>query len=131
MLLRQPPSHQHDVSVRHGRHRRAGAIRQEALSKLVEYAVAHGVKYCVIEDLSKPSKIRGKIRKWSVREYQQQMKMLVKKVGGILIKVNPAYTSIDAIGIALSRRIDIHSASAYLIALRGMERHKLIQKATV
>ncbi len=81
--------------------------------------------------MSKPSKIRGKIRKWSVREYQQQMKMLVKKVGGILIKVNPAYTSIDAIGIALSRRIDIHSASAYLIALRGMERHKLIQKATV
>ncbi|RLF22973.1 MAG: hypothetical protein DRN15_07520 [Thermoprotei archaeon] len=107
------------------------AIRQEALSKLVEYAVSHGVKYFVIEDLSKPNKIRGKIRKWSVREYQQQMEMLIKKVSGTLIKVNPVYTSIDAIGIALSRRIDIHTASAYLIALRGIKGYELIQKTII
>jgi len=99
--------------------------RQETLSKLVKYAVAHGVKYFVIEDLSKPNKIKGKVRKWSVREYQQQMEVLVKKVSGVLIKVNPAYTSIDAIGISLARRIDTHTASAYLIALRGIERHKM------
>ncbi len=106
-------------------------IRQEALSKLVEYAVAHGVKYFAIEDLSRPNTISGKVRKWSIREHQQQMEMLVKKVGGILIKVNPAYTSIDAIGIALSRGIDNHTASAYIIALRGIKRHGLIQKSTI
>jgi len=98
------------------------AIRQGALSKLVEYAVSHGVKYFVVEKLSRPNSIRGKVRKWSIREYQQQMKMLVKKVDGVFIEVNPAFTSIDAIGIALSRRIDVHTASAYLIALRGIER---------
>ncbi len=110
---------------------RSRAIRQEALSKLVEYAVSHGAKYFVIEDLSRPNSIRGKVRKWSIKEYQQQMAVLIKKVGGILIKANPAYTSIDAIGIALSRRIDIHTASAYLIALRGIERHTKIQKAII
>ena len=104
-------------------------IRQEALSKLVEYAVSHGVKYFVIEDLSRPNSIRGKVRKWSINEYQQQIEMLTKKIDGVLIKVNPAYTSIDAIGIALSRRIDIHTASAYLIALRGIVRYTMIQKA--
>ena len=104
-------------------------IRQEALSKLVEYAVSHRVKYFVIEDLSRPNSIRGKVRKWSINEYQQQIKMLTKKIDGVLIKVNPAYTSIDAIGIALSRRIDIHTASAYLIALRGIVRYTMIQKA--
>lgn len=104
-------------------------IRQEALSKLVEYAVSHGVKYFVVEELSRPKSIRGKVRKWTVREYQQQMEMLVKKVGGVLIKVNPAFTSIDAVGIALLRRIDVHTASAYLIALRGIRRHAMMQKA--
>ncbi|OYT50628.1 MAG: hypothetical protein B6U76_12425 [Desulfurococcales archaeon ex4484_217_2] len=42
---------------------RAEAVRQEALSKLVEYAVAHGVKYFVIEGLSKPNKVRSNVRK--------------------------------------------------------------------
>jgi len=98
-------------------------LRQRALSKLVEYAVSHGAKYFIIEGLSRPNSTRGKVRKWSIREYQQQMKMLVKKVDGVLIEVNPAFTSIDAIGIALSRRIDIHTASAYLIALRGIKGH--------
>ena len=101
-------------------------IRLESLSKLVEYAVSHGVKYFVVESLSKPDNLRGKVRKWSIREYQQQIEMLVEKVGGVLIKVNPSFTSIDAIGIALSRRIDIHTASAYLIALRGIKRYAMI-----
>jgi len=102
------------------------AIRQESLSKLVEYAVSHGVKYFVVEELSKPDNLRGRVRKWSIREYQQQIEMLVKKIGGVLIKVNPSFTSIDAIGVALSRRIDIHTASAYLIALRGIKRYTMI-----
>jgi len=31
------------------------------------------------------------------------------------------YTSIDAIGMALAKGIDVHTASAYLIALRGLK----------
>ncbi len=107
------------------------AIRQEALSKLVTYAVSHGVKYFVVEDLNKPERIRGKIRKWAIREYLLQMEILVRKVNGALVKVNPAYTSVDAIGIALARGLDIHTASAYLIALRGIKSHNSIQKAII
>jgi hypothetical protein len=48
-----------------------------------------------------------------------------KEVGGRLIEVNPAYTSVDAIGVLLAKGIDIHTTSAYLIALRGMKRYSL------
>ncbi len=81
--------------------------------------------------MNKPERIRGKVRKWSIREYLLQIEMLVRKVNGMLIKANPAYTSIDAIGVALARGLDAHTASAYLIALRGIERHSSIQKATI
>jgi len=106
-------------------------IRQEAPSKLVTYAVSHGVRCFVVEDLNKPQRIKGKVRKWAIKEYLLQMEMLARKVNGVLIKVNPAYTSVDAIGIALARGLDIHTASAYLIALRGIKRHDLIQKAII
>ncbi len=106
-------------------------VRQRALSELVAYAVAHGVKYFVIENLSKPRKIKGNLRKWTIREYTHQMHMLVKKVNGTLIKVNPAYTSVDAIGIAMTKGLDKHTASAYLIAIRGIKRHGLIQKTII
>jgi len=105
------------------------AVRQEALSRLAAYAVAHGAKYFVIEDLGRPRKIKGNVRKWSISEYTRQMQMLVRKVDGMLIKVNPAYTSIDAIGVALAKGLDKHTASAYLIAIRGIEKHRIIQKA--
>ena len=107
---------------------RARAVRQGALSKLVEYAPSHGVKYFVVEKLSRPDKLRGKVGRWSVREYQRQIEMLVRRAGGVLIKVDPAFTSIDATGIMLARRIDVHTASAYLIALRGTKDAKWYRK---
>lgn len=70
---------------------------------LVEYAVAHGVKHFVVEKLKRPEDCYGKVGRWSLEEYLQQMKMLVKKVNGVFIEVNPAYTSIDAVAVALSR----------------------------
>jgi IS605 OrfB family transposase len=103
-------------------------IRQEALAELVRYAVAHGVRCFVVEKLHRPEKVKGKTGKWALREYLQQMRMLVKKVGGELVEVNPAYTSIDARGISLAKGIDIHTASAYLIALRGIKRRNLTHK---
>jgi len=101
---------------------KARVIRQEAICKLVKYATTHNVKYFVIEELKKPNKIRGKVRKWSIREYIQQIKVLVKKVNGELIEVSPAYSSIDALGIAINLGLDIHTASAYIITLRGLKK---------
>jgi hypothetical protein len=49
--------------------------------------------------------------------------VLAKRFNLDIIEVNPAYSSIDAIGIALARGLDKHTASAYLIALRGF-RHQ-------
>ena len=105
---------------------KAKTIRQEALSRLVKYAREHSVKYFVIEKLEKPKKktksrkANRKISRFALREYLNQMRILVEKVGGKLIEVNPAYTSIDAVPIARKLGLDRHTASAYLIALRGL-----------
>jgi len=118
-------AHFHEV-ISHGFSKdKAKQIRQEFLVKLVKYAREHGVRYFVVEQLKKPEprgskKAKRKISKMALMEYLNQMKILVRKVGGKLIKVNPAYTSIDAIPISKKLGIDIHTASAYLIALRGL-----------
>lgn len=106
----------------------AKTIRREAIAKLVKYAREHGVKYFVIEKLSKPKskgskKAKRKQTKMALREYTQQMEVLVPKVDGELIKVNPAYSSISARIIAKDLGLDIHTASAYIIALRGLRKH--------
>ena len=99
-------------------------LRREAISKLVTYASEHGVEHYVVERLSKP---RGKAKsksgrrkqsKFAVREYLQQMQVLVPKVGGKLHKLNPAYVSIDAIPLSKKLGLDIHTTSAYLLAIR-------------
>ena len=110
---------------------KAKALRQEAVARLVKYARNHGVKYYVVENLSKPkpkgSKIaRRKQSKMALREFIQQMEVLVPKVDGELIKVNPAYSSVSARIIAKDLGLDIHTASAYIIALRGIKRHIMI-----
>lgn len=58
------------------------------------------------------------------------MEVLVPKVGGILIKVNPAYSSVSARIIAEDLGLDIHTASAYIIALRGLKRYRKLQNDT-
>ncbi len=107
-------------------------IRREAVAKLVKYAREHGVKYYVIENLSKPKPkgtktAKRKITKMALREFTQQMEVLVPKVDGVLIKVNPAYSSVSARIIAEDLGLDIHTTSAYVIALRGLRK---IQKTT-
>ena len=105
---------------------KAKTIRQHALAKLVKYAREHGAKYFVIEILKRTktktmSKTANrKISKFALREYLNQMRILAKKIDGTLIEVDPAYTSIDAIPLAKKLGIDRHTASAYLIALRGL-----------
>ena len=118
--------HFHEVTSHGFPRNKAKAIRQEALSRLVKYAREHGVRYFIVEKLEKPKtktrskKTNRKISRFTLREYLNQMEILVKKVDGKLIKVNPAFTSIDAIPLARKLGLDRHTASAYLIALRGL-----------
>jgi len=118
--------HFHEVTSHGFPREKAKAIRREALARLVKYAKEHGVKYFVVERLEKPKtktkskSANRKITKFAVREYLEQMRILVEKVGGKIIEVDPAYTSIDAIPLAKKLGIDRHTASAYLIALRGL-----------
>jgi len=58
----------------------------------------------------------------ALREFIQQMEIIVPKVDGKLIKVNPAYTSISAKIIVKDLGLDIHTTSAYLIAIRGLKK---------
>ncbi len=99
------------------------SMREEALAELVKYAVAHGVKYLVVEDLERPRRVEGKVGKWALRQYIQHMRVLAKRFNLDVLEVNPVYSSIDAIGVALAQGLDKHTASAYLIALRGL-RHQ-------
>ncbi|OYT52048.1 MAG: hypothetical protein B6U76_10295 [Desulfurococcales archaeon ex4484_217_2] len=104
---------------------KAKATRRESVAKLVKYAREHGVKYYVIEDLSKPKPkgtrtAKKKIYRMALREFIQQMEVLVPKVDGVLIKVNPAYSSVSARIIAEDLGLDVHTASAYIIAKRGL-----------
>ena len=108
---------------------KAKAIRQEAVARLVKYARNHDAKYFVIEKLTKPKPKGGKsakrkISRMALREFIQQMEVLVHKVNGILIKVNPAYSSVSARIIAEDLGLDIHTASAYIIALRTLKHIK-------
>jgi len=110
---------------------KAETIRQEAIAKLVKYARDHGVKYYVIEKLSKlrakgSKTSKRKISKMALRQFIQQMEVLISKVDGLLIKVDPAYSSISAKILANDLGLDIHTASAYIIALSGIKRHIMI-----
>jgi len=106
---------------------KAVTARREAIAKLVKYARNHGVRYYVIERLSKPKPrgsktARRKQLKMALREFTQQMEVLVHKVDGTLVKVNPAYSSIGARIISKDLGLDVHTASAYIIALRALKR---------
>ena len=114
---------------------KARTIRREATAQLVKYARDHGAKYYVVERLSRPKpkgskSAKRKQSKMALREFIQQMEVLVPKVGGILIKVNPAYSSVSARIIAEDLGLDIHTASAYIIALRGLKRYRKLQNDT-
>ena len=95
-------------------------IREEALAELVKYAVAHGVKHLVVESLERPGRVKGKVGKWALRQYIQHLRVLARRHNVDVVEVSPAYSSIDAIGVALALGLDRHTASAYLIALRGL-----------
>jgi len=99
-------------------------LRREAVSKLVTYASEHGVKHYVIEKLSRPKATarsksgRRRQSKFAVEEFLQQMQVLVPRVGGKLHKINPAFVSVDAEPLSRKLGLDVHTTSAYLLAMR-------------
>jgi len=95
-------------------------MREEALAELVKYAVAHGVKHLVVESLRRPSRVEGSVGRWALRQYTQHLRVLARRLNADVVEVGSAYSSIDAIGVALALGLDRHTASAYLIALRGL-----------
>ena len=103
---------------------KAKDIRMKALARLVSYAHHHGVTDYVAERLSKPKtktlskSANRKITKFALREYIKHLRVLVPRYSGRLHFVNPAYTSVDAIPLAKKLGLDIHTTSAYLLALR-------------
>jgi hypothetical protein len=96
--------------------------RGEAIAELVKYAVAHGVKCLAVEDLARPRRVEGKAGRWALMRYVQQLRVLARRFGVGLVEVEPAYTSVDAVGLAWALGLDEHVASAYLIALRGLHK---------
>jgi len=100
----------------------------KSLNKLMDYAVHHNVKYFVFEKLSN---IKGrrtssrnanrKISRFPYRVLLTHARTMVRKRNGVFIQVSPAYTSVDAVPLSKKLGLDIHTASAYLLALRYLK----------
>jgi predicted transposase len=84
--------------------------RGEAIAELVKYAVAHGAECLAVEDLARPRRVEGKEGRWALMRYVQQLHILARRFGVRLVKVEPAYTSVDAVGVAWALGLDKHVA---------------------
>jgi len=104
---------------------KAETIRLQALSKLIDYACCHNVKYFVFEKLQNidESKLhnrvaRSKVGRFPFKDLLQHAKIMVKKRNGKFITINPAWLSIDTIPLSRKLGLDTHTTSAYLLAIR-------------
>jgi len=100
----------------------------KALTELIDYAVHHNVRYFVFEKLSIERKKTGnkntnrKVARFPYRILLRHAKTMVKKRNGVFATISPAYASVDAIPLARKFGLDVHTASAYLLALRYLNR---------
>jgi len=104
---------------------KAKDLRLRALSELIDYACYHNVKCFIFERIRKIPKKKmmtksasRKISKFAYAELLKHAEIMVKKRNGIFIQVNPAYTSVDAVPLSRKLGLDIHTTSAYLLAVR-------------
>jgi len=126
VLLDVKNEHFPEVTSRGFPREKARDIRMKALARLMDYAHRHGVTDFVVEKLKKPKPkgskgAKRKISKFALKEYVKHMKTLVPRYGGKLHFVNPAYASVDAIPLSRKLGLDVHTTSAYLIALRYLK----------
>ena len=112
---------------------KARAKRLEALARLLRYAYHHNVGTVVFENLlvikkkryAKSRRANRKITRFAKRELLQHGIVMAMKYGFKVLLVNPKGTTNSEEHSKIMRRygLDRHTASAYLIALRGIERH--------
>ncbi len=62
--------------------------------------------------------VNRKVARFPYRTLLRHAKTMVKKRDGVFVTVSPAYTSIDAIPLSRKLGLDVHTTSAYLLALR-------------
>ncbi len=120
---------------------KARARRLKALSKLLKYAYYHDVGAVVFENLSAIKKrrytrngtVNRKITRFAKKQLLQNGIVMAMKYGFKVLLINPKGTthSIEHDKIMKKYGLDKHTASAYLTALRGIERNSLIQKVTI
>ncbi len=110
---------------------KAKDTRLKALSELIEYAVAQGVRTFVFEKLkmkgkkSISSKTRNrKMSNFAAREFISHAEIMIKKRGGEFKQVNPAYSSKNARIINQDLGRDVHTASALVLGLRYLHTPK-------
>lgn len=109
---------------------KARDIRRKALKELFEYALNHDVRVFVVEDLEKSntkieSKIANrKISRFALREYLDHLRVLVGRAGVELCPIKPHHST--TLGKLISKfvGIDIHTASAYALALKFLNTHE-------
>jgi len=125
----------------HGYPRSKAKIKRlEALAKLLKYAYHHNVSVVVFENLfiikrrkfTRNSTANRKIPRFAKKELLQYGIIMAMKYGFKVLLINPkGTTSSKEHSIVMKKYgLDKHTASAHLIALKGIERHSLIQKAT-
>ena len=107
---------------------KAKDIRLKALSELIDYACYHNVEYFVFEKLGKVKRkrtsnknVNRKLSKFPKRQLLTHAKIMVVKRGKKFYEVNPAFSSQDAELIAKKLRLDMHTASAYILAYRALK----------
>ncbi len=120
---------------------KARAKRLEALSRLLRYAYHHNVGIVVFENLLviKRRRYTGsrtanrKITRFAKRELLRHGTIMAMKYGFKILLTNPRGTTHSKEHNKAVRKhgLDRHTASAYLIALRGIERSKKTQKVII
>jgi len=117
---------------------KARARRLKAFAKLLRYAYHHSVGTVVFENLLIIKKRRytesrsanRRITRFAKRELLQHGVVMAMKYGFKVLLVNPKGTTKSEEHDEAMKRcgLDRHTASAYIIALRGIERHSPAQK---
>jgi len=109
---------------------KARALRLRALAKLLKYCYTHGVGAVVFENLldvkkrrfTKSKKANRKISRFAKRKLLQHAILMSLKYGFKVLLVDPKNTtsSREHREVMLKYGLDRHTASAYIVALRGL-----------
>jgi IS605 OrfB family transposase len=111
---------------------KAKVLRLSALARLLEYCYRHGVGTVVFENLllvkrkrfTRSEKANRKIARFAKRQLIQHGVVMALKYGFRVLLVDPKGTTSSREHSELMKRygLDRHTASAYLIALKGLKR---------